>query len=44
LGRLNEKLGQPELAREHYGKGLELAVRHLETAAMTKNGRIMRIE
>ncbi|SFU62050.1 heme biosynthesis HemY N-terminal domain-containing protein [Nitrosospira multiformis] len=44
LGRLNEKLGQPELAREHYGKGLELAVRQLETAAMTKNGRIMRIE
>jgi HemY protein len=36
LGQLNEKLGQPELAREHYGKGLELAVRQLETAAMAE--------
>ena len=44
LGQLNEKLGQPELAREHYGKGLELAARQLETAAMGENGRIMRIE
>lgn len=44
LGRLNEKLGQPELARNHYGRGLELAVSQLETAAMAENSRIMRIE
>jgi HemY protein len=44
LGRLNEKLGQPELARNHYGKGLELAVSQLEATAMAENGRIMRIE
>lgn len=36
LGQLNEKLGQPELARDHYGKGLELAVRQLEMAAMVE--------
>jgi HemY protein len=36
LGQLNEKLGQPELARNHYGKGLELAVRQLETATMVE--------
>ncbi|HKX54139.1 MAG TPA: heme biosynthesis protein HemY, partial [Nitrosospira sp.] len=36
LGQLNEKLEQPELARNHYGKGLELAVRQLETVTMVE--------
>ncbi|HEX7234993.1 MAG TPA: hypothetical protein VF243_06975, partial [Nitrosospira sp.] len=44
LGRLNEKLGQPELARNHYGKGLELAVSQLETAQWPKMAELMRVE
>jgi HemY protein len=32
LAQLNQKIGQSELARDHYGKGLELALRRLEVA------------
>ena len=28
LAQLNEKIGKPELARDHYRKGLELALQH----------------
>ncbi|MDE2365300.1 MAG: heme biosynthesis protein HemY [Betaproteobacteria bacterium] len=31
LAQLNEKIGRPELAKEHYTKGLELALKRLET-------------
>lgn len=30
LAKLNEKLDRPELAKDHYGKGLELALRRLD--------------
>ena len=30
LAQLNEKIGRPELAKEHYTKGLELALKRLE--------------
>jgi HemY protein len=30
LAQLNQKIGQSDLARDHYGKGLELALRRLE--------------
>ena len=30
LAQLNEKLGRPELSKDHYRKGLELALRRLE--------------
>jgi HemY protein len=30
LAQLNEKIGRPELAKEHYDKGLELALKKLE--------------
>ena len=30
LAHLNEKIGKPELAKEHYTKGLELILGHLE--------------
>ncbi len=30
LAKLNEKLERPELAKDHYGKGLELALRRLD--------------
>jgi HemY protein len=30
LAQLNEKLDRPELAKDHYGKGLELALRRLD--------------
>ncbi len=29
LAQLNERIGKPELAKEHYGKGLELVLKHL---------------
>ncbi|MDQ3186210.1 MAG: heme biosynthesis protein HemY [Pseudomonadota bacterium] len=30
LAQLNEKIGRPELAKDHYGKGLELALKRLK--------------
>lgn len=30
LAQLNEKIGKPELAKDHYSKGLELALKRLE--------------
>jgi HemY protein len=30
LAQLNEKIGRPELAKEHYDKGLELALKRRE--------------
>jgi HemY protein len=30
LAQLNEKIGRPELAKDHYSKGLELALKRLE--------------
>jgi HemY protein len=30
LAQLNEKIGRPELAKEHYNKGMELALKKLE--------------
>ncbi|SEP41040.1 heme biosynthesis HemY N-terminal domain-containing protein [Nitrosovibrio sp. Nv6] len=33
LAQLNGKLGRPELASDHYGKGLELALRRLDALA-----------
>ncbi|KIO48803.1 heme biosynthesis HemY N-terminal domain-containing protein [Nitrosospira sp. NpAV] len=30
LAQLNEKIGRPELAKDHYGKGLKLALKRLE--------------
>jgi HemY protein len=30
LAQLNEKIGRPELAKEHYNRGLELALKRLE--------------
>ena len=32
LARLYEKIGRPEPAKDHYDKGLELALRRLESA------------
>ena len=37
LAQLNQKIGQSELARDHYGKGLELALRRLEVFGTDSN-------
>lgn len=34
LAQLNEKIGKPELAKEHYNKGQELVLKHLEVSRM----------
>ena len=34
LAQLNEKVGKPELAKEHYNKGQELVLQHLEAPRM----------
>lgn len=37
LAQLNQKIGQSELAKDHYGKGLELALRRLEVVGAGTN-------
>jgi HemY protein len=37
LAQMNQKIGQSELARDHYGKGLELALRRLEVVGADTN-------